>query len=99
MAVAQMTTAASSGVFLLSFEGLRSSTVKASSFSFRMGGGLDLGSTPGLVVKAATTVAPKVFRFPKNTQFSGRFSENRKRKKIEKDEICEKGSNGWVSTI
>ncbi|CAI9271231.1 unnamed protein product [Lactuca saligna] len=59
MAAAQMTAAASSSVFLPSFEGLKSSTIKVSSASFRMGGGLTLRSTRGLVVKAATTVAPK----------------------------------------
>lgn len=60
MAAAQMTAAASSSVFLPSFEGLKPSTIKVSSASFRMGGGLTLRSTRGLVVKAATTVAPKV---------------------------------------
>ena len=59
MASAQMTTAASSRVFLPPFEGLRPSAVKVSSVSFRTGGGLTLGSIRGLVVKAATTVAPK----------------------------------------
>ena len=60
MAAAQMTAAASSGVLLPSFEGLRPSTINVSSVSFRMGGGLTLRSPRGLVVKAATTVAPKV---------------------------------------
>ncbi|GJR98247.1 hypothetical protein Tco_0270421 [Tanacetum coccineum] len=50
----QMTVA---GVYLPSFEGLRPSTVKVSSLSFRMGGGF---TRRGLVVKAATSVAPKV---------------------------------------
>ncbi|KAI3798033.1 hypothetical protein L1987_33299 [Smallanthus sonchifolius] len=59
MAAAQMTAAASSRVFLPPFEGLRPSTVKVSSVLFRTGGGLTLGSNRGLVVKAATTVAPK----------------------------------------
>lgn len=61
MAAAQMTTAASSRVFVPAFEGFRPSTVKVSSLSFRTGRGSTLGSgsTRGLVVKAATTVAPK----------------------------------------
>ncbi|KAJ9541888.1 hypothetical protein OSB04_028394 [Centaurea solstitialis] len=58
-AAAQMMTT-TAGVFLPSFEGLRSSTLKASSsVSFRMGGGGDGFALRGLVVKAATTVAPK----------------------------------------
>ncbi|KAF5768103.1 putative GroES-like superfamily, chaperonin GroES, groES chaperonin family [Helianthus annuus] len=59
MAAAQMTTAASSRGFLPPFEGLRPVTMKVSSLSFRTSGGLTLRSTRGLVVKAATTVAPK----------------------------------------
>ncbi|KAM0037998.1 putative GroES-like superfamily, chaperonin GroES, groES chaperonin family [Helianthus debilis subsp. tardiflorus] len=59
MAAAQMTTAASSRGFLPPFEGLRPVTLKVSSLSFRTSGGLTLRSTRGLVVKAATTVAPK----------------------------------------
>ncbi|KAK9062602.1 hypothetical protein SSX86_019790 [Deinandra increscens subsp. villosa] len=59
MAAAQMTTAASSRVFRPPFDGLRPSTIKVSSLTFRTGGALNLGSTRGLVVKAATTVAPK----------------------------------------
>ncbi|KAD7477868.1 hypothetical protein E3N88_01004 [Mikania micrantha] len=63
MAAAQMTTAASSRVLLPPFDGFMPSTIKVSSVSFRTGGGLSLRSTRGLVVKAATTVAPKVNRY------------------------------------
>ncbi|KAK1411326.1 hypothetical protein QVD17_37874 [Tagetes erecta] len=59
MAAAQMTNAASSRVFLPPFEGLKPSTIKVSSLSFRAGAGFTRVSTRGLVVKAATTVAPK----------------------------------------
>ncbi|KAJ0792927.1 putative GroES-like superfamily, chaperonin GroES, groES chaperonin family [Helianthus annuus] len=57
MAAAQLT----STCFLPSFDGLRSSTSKASSVVVSMPfRSLTLRSTRGLVVKAATTVAPKV---------------------------------------
>lgn len=60
-AAAQMTTTTTAGAsFLPSFEGFRPSTIKFPSVSFRNGRSLTLGSTRGLVVKAATTVAPKV---------------------------------------
>lgn len=64
MAAAQLTSAASSisTKGLASFEGLRASqAVKVSSFSPVKQNGLSLRSFRGLVVKAATTVAPKVF--------------------------------------
>ncbi|KAJ0783779.1 putative GroES-like superfamily, chaperonin GroES, groES chaperonin family [Helianthus annuus] len=57
MAAAQLT----STCFLPSFDGLRSSTSKASSVVVSMPfRSLTLRSTRGLVVKAATTVAPKI---------------------------------------
>ncbi|KAI7734840.1 hypothetical protein M8C21_030682 [Ambrosia artemisiifolia] len=62
MAAAYMTTTAaatSSRVFLPPFEGLRPTTIKVSSVSFRPGRGLTIGSTRGFLVKAATAVAPK----------------------------------------
>lgn len=64
MATAQLTASSVSVRSLGSFEGLRPiSTVRVSSFSSLSlrKGGLSLRSTRGLVVKAATTVAPKVF--------------------------------------
>lgn len=63
MATAQLTASSVSVRSLGSFEGLRPiSTVRVSSFSSLSlrKGGLSLRSTRGLVVKAATTVAPKV---------------------------------------
>ncbi|KAL6575338.1 20 kDa chaperonin, chloroplastic [Orobanche minor] len=59
MAATQLTSAASSisTKGFLSVEGLRAS--KAVSFSPRKQNGLSIRSFPGLVVKAATTVAPK----------------------------------------
>ncbi|XP_058215846.1 20 kDa chaperonin, chloroplastic [Rhododendron vialii] len=62
MATAQLTASSVSVRSLGSFEGLRPiSTVRVSSFSSSSlrKGGLSLRSTRGLVVKAATTVAPK----------------------------------------
>ncbi|KAL0426758.1 UNVERIFIED_CONTAM: chaperonin, chloroplastic [Sesamum latifolium] len=62
MATAQLTSAASSisAKGFVSFEGLRaSSAVKVSSFSPLKQNGLSLRSFRGLVVKAATAVAPK----------------------------------------
>ncbi|KAL0338862.1 UNVERIFIED_CONTAM: chaperonin, chloroplastic [Sesamum angustifolium] len=62
MAAAQLTSAASSisGKGFVSFEGLRASNaVKISSFSPLKQNALSLRSFPALVVKAATTVAPK----------------------------------------
>ncbi|KAI7734838.1 hypothetical protein M8C21_030680 [Ambrosia artemisiifolia] len=62
MAAAYMTTTAaatSSRVFLPPFEGLRPTTIKVSSVSFRRGRALTIGSTRRLLVKAATSVAPK----------------------------------------
>ncbi|XP_071741539.1 20 kDa chaperonin, chloroplastic-like [Rutidosis leptorrhynchoides] len=60
-ATAQMTisTTAATASFLPAFEGFRPSSLKFQSVSFRNGRSLTLGSTRGLVVKAATTVAPK----------------------------------------
>ncbi|XP_071707198.1 20 kDa chaperonin, chloroplastic-like [Rutidosis leptorrhynchoides] len=59
-ASAQMTTTSHAAAsFVPSFEGFRPSNVKFSSVSFKNGRGMTLGSTRGLVVKAATTVAPK----------------------------------------
>lgn len=63
MATAQLTSAASpvTAKGFTSFEGLRASNaVKISSFSPLKQNGLSLRSFRGLVVKAATTVAPKV---------------------------------------
>lgn len=73
MAAAQLTSAASSisSKGFVSFEGLRASkAVNVSSFSPLKQNALSLRSFPGLVVKAATTVAPKVYFVTCNFQVS-----------------------------
>uniref|UniRef100_A0A5B7A4S9 20 kDa chaperonin, chloroplastic n=1 Tax=Davidia involucrata TaxID=16924 RepID=A0A5B7A4S9_DAVIN len=59
MATAQLTASSFCARSLPSFEGLRPSTVRVSSVAPLRQGGLTLRSFRGLVVKAATVVAPK----------------------------------------
>ncbi|KAK9278119.1 hypothetical protein L1049_028303 [Liquidambar formosana] len=59
MATAPLTASSISTRILPSFEGLRPSTVRISSVGVLRPGGLNLRSFQGLVVKAATVVAPK----------------------------------------
>lgn len=74
MAATQLTASTISTKGFLSFEGLRASSgcVKVSSFAPLGQNGISRRLFRGLVVKAATTVAPKVFlslysfRFPHN---------------------------------
>lgn len=69
MASAQLTASSISGRSLPSFEGIRLCSVKLGSAGHVRFGGINQRSFKGLVVKAATVVAPKVFPFLIITHF------------------------------